>query len=215
MRILITGFEPFGGSSLNPSQQVVQCLSNRPLSEIELHTAILPVEHRRGPQQLLRALELYQPQAVICLGEAGGRATLSLERVAVNLVDDQIADNAGEQWLDQPVVPGGPAAYFVTLPVKKMLQAILAAGVPAELSLSAGAYLCNQVAYTLLDYLAIHGQSNSIPAGFIHLPKLPEQAAAQKLANPKANSLPTMNLETQVQGITAGLNALLKADRTA
>ena len=210
MRVLITGFEPFGGSTLNPSQEVVQRLASQPPVGIELHPAILPVEHRLGPSELLRAFDLYQPEATICLGEAGGRTCISLERVAVNLVDDLIADNAGEQWIDQPVVPGGPAAYFVTWPVKPMLQAMLAAGVPAELSLSAGAFLCNQVAYTLLHALATHELYNRIPAGFIHLPKLPEQAAAQKLSNPRSSSLATMCLEVQTRGIAAGITALQK-----
>lgn len=210
MRLLLTGFEPFNNSPINPSQQVVQYLAEYSPEGIEVLTAILPVEHRRGPAELLCAIEHYQPQAVICLGEAGGRACISLERVAVNLVDDQIADNAGEQWVDQPVVPGGPAAYFVTLPVKPMLQAILAAGVPAELSLSAGAYLCNQVAYILLHTLTIHNLYDLIPAGFIHLPKLPEQTASQKLSNPCSNSLPTMSLETQARGIATAIAVLQK-----
>ena len=205
MRILLTGFEPFDGSPTNPSQAVVQRLAACPPAGIDLHTAILPVDHVRGPQELLRALERSRPEAVVCLGEAGGRAAVSLERVAVNLIDDSIPDNAGERWVDCPVVAGGPAAYLITLPVKAMLQAILAAGTPAELSLSAGTFLCNQIAYILLHHLA--GQS--IPAGFIHLPRLPEQAAAIKLAHPEKGLPATMSLEAQVCGLEAGLQVLL------
>lgn len=171
MKILLTGFEPFGGSAVNPSQQVVQALAANPPSDIDLVTAILPVERVAGPQRLLEAVQAFQPQAVLCLGEASRRAVVSIERVALNLLDYRIPDYAGQQCQDEAVFPDGPAAYFVTLPVRAMLAAIQAAGVPAELSLSAGAYLCNQVLYTLLH-------TRSVPGGFIHLPSLPEQAAA-------------------------------------
>jgi pyroglutamyl-peptidase len=208
MRLLLTGFEPFNSSLINPSQAAVQRLASCPPAGIELFTAILPVEHRRGPEALLRALDVSCPEAVVCLGEAG-RESLSIERVGVNLIDDTIPDNAGEQWLDQPVVPGGPAAYFTTLPARAMQCAILEAGVPAELSLSAGAFLCNQIAYTLLHYLATRRGDEMIPAGFIHLPRLPEQAAALKLAHPEKNLAPSMSLETMIRGLEAGLKVLI------
>ena len=207
MRLLLTGFEPFNHSSTNPSMQAVLRLAGCPPAGIELYTVILPVEHRRGPQELLRAIEAAGPEAVVCLGEAGWEG-LSIERVAVNLIDDTIPDNAGEQWVDQPVAPEGPAAYFTTLPARAMQQAILEAGVPVELSLTAGAFLCNQVAYTLMHYLATRGGSEIIPAGFIHLPQLPEQAAALKLAHPEKGIRPTMSLETVIHGLEAGLKVL-------
>jgi pyroglutamyl-peptidase len=206
LRILLTGFEPFNNSSINPSQEVVRRLASYPCEGIELHTAILPVEHRRGPQELLHALEASQPEAVVCLGEAG-RACLSIERVAVNLIDDHIPDNAGEQWVDRPVVEGAPAAYFVTLPVKRMLKAVLDCGAPAELSMSAGSFLCNQVAYTLLHHLYTTGRPE-VPAGFIHLPRLPEQVASTQLARPETGALPSMSLETQALGIQAAIQIL-------
>jgi pyroglutamyl-peptidase len=216
MRVLLTGFEPFNNSPINPSQEVVQRLTNCPPDGIELYPAILPVEHRRGPQALLRALGESQPEAVVCLGEAGS-VGICIERVAINLIDDTIPDNAGECWVDQPVVPGGPAAYFTTLPVKVMQQAILEAGVPVDLSLSAGAFLCNQIAYTLLHYLASRQAAGdiaadiNIPAGFIHLPRLPEQAAARKLAQPNMSVQPSMSLEMQVRGLVAALQELAGA----
>jgi len=209
MRVLLTGFEPFDGSSTNPSQEVVRRLVDGPPEGIELRTAILPVDHQLGPQALLQAIDDSQPEAVVCLGEASSRAMLSLERVAINLIDDRIPDNAGEAWQDRPVVVGGPAAYFITLPVKVMLQAILEAGVPAELSLSAGSYLCNQIAYTLLHRLANLDGSGDIPAGFIHLPRLPAQAAAQKIAKSESGPIPSMGLEDQVHGVEAGLRVLV------
>lgn len=209
MRILITGFEPFDNSLVNPSQQVVQRLANYPPEGFELFTAILPVDHRRGPEDLRRALDSIRPDAVVCLGESGERG-ITLERVAVNLVDDPIPDNSGELWVDRPIAEDGPAAYFTTLPVRVMQQAILEEGVPAELSLSAGAFLCNQIAYTLLHHLADKRGEEKIPAGFIHLPKLPEQAAALKLARPRTALASSMSLEEAVCGLEAGLKVLVK-----
>ncbi len=200
MRLLVTGFEPFGNSQTNPSEQVVKALEARDLPGIELITAILPVDAQRGPQALSGRLESIQPQAVICLGEARRRAAVSFERVAVNLLDFTIPDNAGAQLIDQPVVPGGPAAYFSTLPLRKMLTAVMRVGVPAELSLSAGSYLCNQVMYTLLHHLAVNRAA--VPAGFIHLPALPEQAAGQNLI------IPTMSLESSLLAVRTAIQAL-------
>ena len=176
MRILITGFEPFGESTVNPSERLVHAIAGREFPGVELSTHILPVDTLRAPQELLAALDETQPGAVICLGEAARRARISIERVAVNLLDFAIPDNSCQKLQDLPVVPGGPDAYFSTLPLRRLHGALHEAGIPAELSLTAGAYLCNQVMYTLLHALHSQGQAH-IPAGFIHLPLLPEQAA--------------------------------------
>jgi pyroglutamyl-peptidase len=203
MRLLLTGFEPFGGSKINPSQQIVERLEAEGFPGIELVTAILPVDRLRGPEKLLHALETTRPQAVLCLGEASSRAVLSIERLAVNLLNFRIPDNQGVQVEDEPILPGGPAAYFATLPIRKAFEAVKAAQVPAEISLSAGSYLCNQVFYTLLNFLMHQGLD--IPAGFIHLPRLPEQAAVQGAAGP------SMSLETSLRGITAVVKVLREA----
>ena len=200
MRLLLTGFEPCGGSSLNPSQKAVEQLAQEGLPGIELVTAILPVDRLRGPERLLQMVEHTRPGAVLCLGEAPNRPVLSLERLAVNLLSFPIPNNQGEQVEDEPIIPGGPAAYFVTLPVRRAFQAILAAQVPIEISLSAGSYLCNQILYTLLNYLA-HSESD-IPAGFLHLPRLPEQVASQE------KPAPSMSLETSLRGIRALVEVL-------
>jgi len=191
MKILLTGFEPFGESKINPSEQVVRTLAREKIPGIELHTAILPVERVRGPQVLLDAMKRVHPDAVLCLGEASRRMAISIERVAINLLDYRIPDHAGQQIVDEPIVRDGPAAYFCTLPVRAMYQAVRAAGIPAELSLSAGAYLCNQVLYTLLHYLTQN--RINVPAGFIHLPALPEQVAAREVL------MPSMSVETMVR----------------
>jgi pyroglutamyl-peptidase len=200
MNVLLTGFEPFGGSQVNPSAQVVRTLARDGLPGVALHSAILPVDRQGGPATLLNAVRALHPDAIVCLGEATRRMAISIERVAINLLDYRMADNAGYQAIDEPIVPDGPAAYFVTLPVRAMLEAVRAAGIPAELSLSAGAFLCNQVTYELLHYLTTH--QLDIPAGFVHLPALPEQVTN---AYPP---MPSMALATMTCGIRAVIGAL-------
>lgn len=205
MKILLTGFEPFGGSPLNPSEQVVKALQIGPPPVKELETLILPVDGGRAPGMLKAALAEHQPDAVICLGEAG-RSVISLERVAVNLLDYRIPDNSGVTVTDQPVQMDGPAAYFTTLPLRSLQTALTTSGIPCELSLTAGAYLCNQVFYTLMATLAQRGRQ--IPAGFIHLPSLPEQVALRGL------SQPSMALEAQVRAIRVVLEMVFNTELT-
>ncbi len=202
MKILLTGFEPFGGSVFNPSEQVVRALAREKIPGIELHPAILPVDRVRGSEALLRAFDESQPSAVVMLGEASRRAVISLERVAVNLLDFRIADNAGAKIVDEPIVRDAPAAYFSTLPLRAMHEAISAAQVPVELSLSAGAFLCNQVMFTMLHHLAQN--KVIVPAGFIHLPPLPIQVVG------KSPQLASMSLDTLLLGLRAGLGVLAK-----
>jgi pyroglutamyl-peptidase len=200
MKVLLTGFEPFGGSQVNPSAQVVGRLARDGVPGVTLHSAILPVDRQGGPATLLNAVRACQPDAILCLGEAARRTAISIERIAINLLDYRMADNAGHQAVDEPIVPDGPAAYFVTLPVRAMLEAVRAAGIPTELSLSAGAFLCNQVTYELLHYLTTY--QLAIPAGFVHLPALPEQVTNTY------PPMPSMGLETMSCGIRAVIGAL-------
>ena len=200
MKILLTGFEPFDNSLINPSEQIVRALANVPISGVQIATAVLPVDLKLGPSVLRKAVEASEPEAVVCLGQASRRAVISIERVAVNLLDFRIPDNAGKQVEDQPIEPNGPAAYFTTLPVRKIYSVLKENGVPSELSLSAGTYLCNQVMFTLLHYLK--EQDLKIPAGFIHLPALPEQAAQMK------GSVPSMSLEKMIQGIRLAIQVI-------
>jgi pyroglutamyl-peptidase len=200
MKLLITGFQPFGGSHINPSEQVVLALAHDGIAGVELRSVILPVDRVQSAATAIDAIEHLRPDAIVSLGEASRRMAVSIERVAINLMDYRMADNSGNQVTDQPIVPGGPAAYFVTLPVRAMAEAVRLAGVPSELSLSAGAFLCNQVTYEVQHYLATHGFAT--PAGFIHLPALPEQAARR---DPQ---IPSMGLETMVKGVRAALAVL-------
>jgi pyroglutamyl-peptidase len=193
MKLLLTGFEPFGGSDINPSEQVVKTLIDKKIHGVELITKILPVDREAGPENLIQAVKESDPEVVICLGEARGRMAINIERVAVNLMDYRIKDNAGNLIQDQPIIPGGPPAYFCTLSVREIMEAVQKAGVPAQLSLSAGAFLCNQVIYTLLHHLDTN--KIDIPAGFIHLPSLHEQVTEEQPIKP------SMNLQTLVLGI--------------
>ncbi|RMG75332.1 MAG: pyroglutamyl-peptidase I [Chloroflexi bacterium] len=200
MKLLLTGFEPFGDSDINPSAQIVARLGREGIAGVELVTAVLPVDRHRGPTQLIQAVQDHAPGAVLCLGLADNRPTIAIERVAINLLDFGITDNDGNQIVDEPIVADGPAAYFTTLPTRAMHDAALAAGVPIQLSLSAGAFLCNQVTFALLHHLAT--ASLAIPACFVHVPYLPEQVAGKK------SSLPSMSLATICVGITAVIQAI-------
>ena len=193
MKLLLSGFEPFDGSAINPSEQVILRLEHYSLPGVELVRVVLPVDAARGPAALIEAFEENSPDVVLSLGEASGRSALSVERIAVNLMDFRIPDNSGASVVDQPIIPGGPAAFFSTLPIRLIVDRLREAGIPAELSLSAGAYLCNQVFYTMLHHLA--SRKLSIPAGFIHLPRLPAQVSTQK------SSVPSMSLETSLAGV--------------
>ncbi len=180
MKILVTAFEPFGSSSVNASQEALALVDAQSV-EAELIRMILPVTFEGSARLLREAVRREKPDAVLCLGEAGGRAALTPERVAVNLRDARIPDNAGAQPVDLPVEEGGPAAIFSTLPVKRMAQAISDAGLPAALSLSAGSYVCNHLMYSLLSYC--QRESPQIRAGFMHLPALsPDTPGPEELA---------------------------------
>jgi pyroglutamyl-peptidase len=173
MKLLLTGFEPFGGSALNPSGQVARSLNNKTLKDLRVESVVLPVDRKRMPEKLVEILKKSEPDVVMGLGEAPRRAVISIERVAVNLEDYMIPDNRGKLATDLAINPDGPAAYFATLPIRQIYEALQKAAIPSELSLSAGAYLCNQMLYTLLETISTEGIN--IPAGFIHLPSLPEQ----------------------------------------
>jgi pyroglutamyl-peptidase len=203
--LLVTGFEPFGGASVNPSTEVVRSFENNGRLP-GATTAILPVDAVQAPRMITDLLLNHQPDLCLMLGQADGYAALAVERMAINLCDFRIPDNAGIRRVDEPIVVDGPAAYFSNAPVRDVVQAIRAAGVPADLSLSAGAYLCNMVYYTALHVCATH----RLPTRclFIHLPSLPSQASND--VNPR----PTMALETMYAGVRAALRAaMLREDR--
>ncbi len=200
MKVLLTGFEPFNQQTINPSQEIINTLAHTPIEGVELITAVLPVDRFEGPDTLIRAYIKHQPNAVVCLGEAGNRSAIAVERVAINLLDFHIEDNKGVLVSDKPILPNEAAAFFSTLPVRKIVEAMLGAGIPATLSLTAGAFLCNQVFYTLMHYL--DNYQIKIPAGFIHVPQLPEQVVGKRPLSP------SMSLETMCKGITIALETV-------
>lgn len=174
--MLITGFEPFGGAERNPSAEVVKALDLGAFSDHQLHTAILPVAAARAPQELRDLLADIRPDVVLGLGEARDRKYFDLERIAVNLLDFRHPDNEGALCTDQPVVAGGPAAYWSTLPLKMLNQHLVQLGFPTRLSLSAGSYICNQVFYVSSHWAASH--LSGMWVGFLHIPgALPGEAS--------------------------------------
>lgn len=197
-RILLTGFEPFGGESVNPSWQVAQALHGETIDGASVQSLCLPCAFGDALNVLGAQLARLRPGVVLALGQAAGRAEFSPERVAINVDDARMPCNAGRRPIDEPVVPGAPAAYFSTLPIKAIVAALRAAGLPAAVSQTAGTYVCNHVFYGLMHELR---RRQGVRAGFMHLPLLPEQAAAQA----SLVMSPSLPLTTQVQGVRLAL----------
>lgn len=172
--VLLTGFDPFGGDAVNPSWLAVQALQGTSVAGHRIVAAQLPTVFGECLQALRALLRQHRPTLVLCTGQAGGRRAISLERVAINVNDARIRDNAGAQPVDTPVVEGGPAAYFTGLPIKAMLRALLAAGIDAEVSQTAGTFVCNHTFYGLMHELAAP-EWRGVRGGFVHVPWLPEQ----------------------------------------
>lgn len=176
-RVLLTGFEPFGGEMLNPSWLAVRQLGGRRIENHRIVAAQLPTVFGASLVALRALLERHRPRLVICVGQAGGRAAVSLERIAINVDDARIPDNANAQPVDRPVVAGGPDGYFAKLPIKAMLLALLEARIAAEVSQTAGTFVCNHVFYGLLHELASDPGLRQVRGGFIHVPWLPAQGS--------------------------------------
>ena len=192
MRILLTGFEPFGNATSNPSGEIV-----KQISMDNVFTAILPVAYTKSAEHLLALIAEHNPDVVICLGQAEGRTQITPEKVAINLDDARLADNEGVLRSDVKILEGGPDAYFSTLPVKDIVEAIKAKGVPAAVSLSAGAFLCNHVFYVAQNKFA----GTHVRSGFVHVPLMDSQA-------PEFPGLPTMPLDQMVTAVRAMLEVL-------
>ncbi len=200
MRILVTGFEPFGGQSLNPSWEVARALHGLQLQGSQVVAVQLPCVFAQALPALQLALAQHTPDIVLALGQAEGRCDLSVERIAINVMDARIPDNAGAQPIDVPVIAGGPASYFSTLPIKSLVAGLRASGFPASVSQTAGTFVCNQVFYALQHTLAGQG----VHSGFVHLPLLPEQAAHWP-----GPSLPSWPLSLQLAAVKQALDLLV------
>ena len=188
--VLLTGFEPFNNATFNPAWEAVRTLDGWREGDVVVHGRQLPCVFGDAIEVLRAAIDELRPDVVIAVGQAGGRADLSVERVAINVDDAPIMDNSQKQLVDTPVVEGGPVGYFSTLPIKAIVRAMREAGLPASVSQTAGTFVCNHVFYGLMHYTA----GMPVRAGFIHIPYLPRQAAAFPGA-------PSMALEDMVEGL--------------
>ena len=201
--VLLTGFAPFGGETINPSWQAVSALDRAQIAGHHLVARLLPVEFGASLAALREAIAEVSPTLVLCVGQAGGRAQLSIERVAINVDDARIPDNANGHPIDTPIVAGGPAAYFARLPIKAILADLHAAGIPAEISQTAGTYVCNHVFYGLMHALR---DEPYIRGGFVHIPYSPEQATRHPGA-------PSLAIDTVIAALRIAVRtALTTAD---
>jgi len=191
-KVLLTGFEPFGTATSNPSGEIVKQISGD-----NIVTAILPVAYTQSAERLLELIADHNPDVVICLGQAEGRTQITPEKVAINLDDARLADNEGVLRNDMKIIDAGPDGYFSTLPVNEIVEAIKAKGVPAAVSLSAGAFLCNHVFYVAQNKFA----GTKVRSGFVHVPLMDSQA-------PEFPGLPTMPLDQMVTAVRAMLEVL-------
>lgn len=198
--ILLTGFEPFEQEPLNPSWEAVRALDGWQCEGAIVAARQLPCVFGTALEVLDQLIDELKPVLVICVGQAGGRSQLSVERVAINVDDARIADNAGRQPIDQPIHNDGPAAYFSTLPIKGLVKAMRAAGVPAEVSQTAGTFVCNHVFYGLMHRLATHAPD--VRGGFIHIPYIPSQAARHP-------GQPSVALDTVIDGLRVALQSAM------
>ena len=197
MKILLTAFDPFGGASINPALEAVKLVADR-LAGVEIVKIEVPTVFGLSIRTVTEAMDREQPDAVLCIGQAGGRPDLTPERIAINIDDARIPDNQGNQILDVPVVSDGPAAYFSTLPVKAMVAAIREAGLPASLSNTAGTFVCNHLMYGVLHHAATH--CPQVRAGFMHVPFVPSQVTERPA--------PSMAVTDIARGIEAAIAAI-------
>jgi len=197
---LLTGFAPFGGERTNPSWEVASWLDGKEIGGATIHTLELPVNCKRAAKMITDTITRAKPAAVLGLGQAGGRSSLSIERIAVNLADEHASRESGGGANAKPVVANGPDAYFARLPLAPMLQALGRAAIPAAMSLSAGIYVCNTVMYATLHALR---QRPQVPAGFIHLPYTTAQAA-------RHDGAPSMSVDLMTAGIEIALGVIAR-----
>ncbi|OOG94224.1 Pyrrolidone-carboxylate peptidase [Bacillus mycoides] len=199
--VLLTGFEPFGGEEINPAWEVAKQLDGQSFGDYKIVSKQVPTVFHKSLQVLKSYMEEIEPELVICIGQAGGRPDITVERVAINVDDARITDNEGNQPVDVSIVEGGPVAYWSTLPIKATVKKLREEGIPASVSQTAGTFVCNHLFYGLMDILA--KSENGVRGGFIHIPFLPEQAS-------KHPGQPSMSLST----ITTGIELLVRVALT-
>lgn len=200
MKILITGFDPFGGESINPALEAVKGMKDE-IAGAQIIKLEIPTVFNKSIAKVREAMDREKPDVVLSIGQAGGRFAICPERVAINISDGRIADNEGYQPIDEPIFADGAPAYFTTLPVKAMVEAIKAKGIPAELSNTAGTYVCNHVMYGVLYHIS--KDFPGVRGGFIHVPFIPQQVVAKKNTPAMALADITAALEAAVEAIVA------------
>lgn len=196
-KVLITGFDPFDGETINPAWEAVKQIDET-MEGISIVKLQIPTAFKKAGQRVIEKIEEENPDVVICVGQAGGNYQIDVERVAINIADARIADNDGYQPMDEAIQTEGENAYFSSFPVRKIVEAIKAVGTPAGVSNTAGTYVCNYVLYSLLHYIQNSGKD--IKGGFIHVPYLPEQVLS------KANT-PSMDLSRIIKSLEAAVRA--------
>jgi pyroglutamyl-peptidase len=204
--VLLTGFEAFGHTPINPAEQVARALDGTLVDDAKIVARVVPNIFFKAIEVVRTAIEDLQPDIVLMLGEYGGRAIITVERIAHNLNDStryRLADNDGIALQDRPTVPGGPVAYYSTLPIRAMVKTMRAAGVPADISDTPGTFCCNHLMYGILHYVATTDQT--LRAGWIHLPYLPSTAALEENLG-----APSMSTETSTAGVAAAIGAIVE-----
>ncbi|SHJ70380.1 pyroglutamyl-peptidase I [Paramaledivibacter caminithermalis] len=200
MKILITGFTPFGGEKINPSYEAVKLLDDV-IAGAKIIKLEIPTVFRKSIEALDKAIKSEKPDIVMCIGQAGGRFEISIERIAINIDDARIADNEGNVPIDETIYPDGENAYFSNLPIKAMVKKIRENNIPANVSNTAGTFVCNHIMYGLL-YL-INKKYPDIKGGFIHVPFIPEQVMDKR-------NMPYMTLDEIVNGLTYAIEAVVE-----
>ena len=200
MKILVTGFDPFGGEPINPAIESVKRLPDN-IEGAEIIKLEIPTVRKKSLEKIEKAINEHNPDVILSIGQAGGRFDISIERVGINLDDFRIPDNEGNQIIDEPVFPDGENSYFVKLPVKSMVQNVQKNNIPASVSYTAGTFVCNHVLYGVM-YL-IEKKYKGKKSGFIHIPFLPQQVVDKR-------NMPSMELNTIVKGLTAAIEAIVK-----
>ena len=199
MKLLLTAFDPFGGSSVNPAQEAVKLVADR-IGDVEIVKLEVPTVFGKSVDIVVEAMAAVKPDAVLCIGQAGGRYDLTPERVAINLDDARIPDNEGKQPIDMPICKDGAPAYFSSLPIKAMVAAIREAGLPASVSNTAGTFVCNHLMYGVLYHIAKNYPD--IRGGFMHVPFVPSQTVGLR------NPAPSMCVQDIARGIEAAITAI-------
>ena len=200
MKILLTAFDPFGCVTINPAQEAVRLVADT-VAGAEIVKLEVPTVFHKSIEVMLQKAREVRPDAILCIGQSGGRSELTPERVAINISDARFADNEGNQPIDEPIYPDGAAAYFSNLPVKEMVEAIRAAGIPSSLSNTAGTYVCNHLMYGVLYH--IEREMPGVRGGFIHVPFVPRQVAR------RGTPAPSLSEQDIARGIEAALEAIV------